>query len=785
MFHRLLLLFLLSSSALFSVTVSELAKQSYSIRSMGRGGASVAEPYGAEAMLVNPAGLAQVGGSLQYNTPDYKKTNAQSKSSTLFHRHPIGLGWWSVEQGDTKLDNFGIGYARRSRKGVDWGLTYTSSTLTTTTTTQSFWSADVGAILHLNPGFDVGFVGHHLLGTDSVDLSPSFKGGVLLKNKGASIKVYSDVVYDKSSTEYGDTYMRYGLDYMLSQDFILRAGADPNYITGGVSLDLGVIGIDYGIQSPRDDKKEAVYALGFKLGKSKKPDKFRRKYAMFKPNSIGYLEIDGALTSGYSSISLLGGKKIGSNDLIRLIGMANKDPDCTGFLIRVKSLDSDLTNIALVQEIRLALQSSKALGKKVYVYLDGWVGMPSYYLASVGDVVVMPPLGAIHELGIQFEVLKFDQLLAKLGVQFHTVFSGKHKTAAAPFSGPLNASQKDTIRASLENVHAQLKTTIRKDRKIEVNGSGPVFDGRIISASKAKEYGMIDALGFWPQMADVIREDLGAKRDVVLTHLSSFDDAPSYDYIWSPFNKIAVVEINGSILGGRSASNVIFGGVHTGSDDIAAIFKQLEKDLFLKGVVLRINSPGGSILASDHMLDAIRRFKEKTGKPVYTSMGTFAASGGYYVAMASDKIFANPATITGSIGVFTGFFNFHELEKKWGINAESLSTGKYMDLMSPHQPFTKEKEAVIKEHQQESYEHFKGLVQESRGLTDDEATALAQGQFMTGEQAKDVGLVDNLGSYQDTIKAMESDLGLSSSRVEIYGRPPQRNPFGFLSFLFN
>ena len=166
-------------------------------------------------------------------------------------------------------------------------------------------------------------------------------------------------------------------------------------------------------------------------------------------------------------------------------------------------------------------------------------------------------------------------------------------------------------------------------------------------------------------------------------------------------------------------------------------------------------------------------------------MGNIAALGGYYVAMGSDQIFANPPTITGSIGIVSGFFNFSEFEKTWGISSESLSTGKYMDAFSPHQPVSDDAVAMFQSYQQDSFVHFKSLVQKSRDLTDDEVNAIAQGQFMTGEEAHAVGLVDELGSYSDAIEAMQEDLGLSDTGLIILGRPKQSNPFGFLNFLFN
>ncbi len=783
MLFRLFVLLLLSSSVCFPSFLTDSAKMSYSIRSMGRGGASVAEPYGADSLTSNPAGLSQSGSGLHLNNLDYSNTHYQHKQSTAFHRKSFGIGNWKVQSNDDVLETIGFGYAKRNRNGVDWGLTYKSHNYKNSLEEKSMWSTDLGVVMHVNRSFDIGFVGRDILGSEDRGYSPSFQSGVLIKNTDASAKIYSDVVVNKASTAYSESYVRYGFDYALTQDFTVRFGGDQHYYTAGASFDLFFLSLDYAYQSPKDDNKEAVYALGLKVGKAREPEKFRRKYAMFKPNSIAYLEINGALTSGYSSISLLGGRKVGSNDVIRLINKANHDPDCQGYLLRIKSLDGDLSNIALVQEIRKELEKGKAFGKKVYVYLDGWAPMPSYYLASVGDVVVMPPLGSIHQLGIQFEVLKFDDLMNRFGVKYHSISSGKYKVSSSPFSEKLTLSQKETIRGSLENVMAQLKSDIHQSRDRTLTGD--IYDGRIMSAEKAKDLGLIDHIGFWRNMVDILKDDVKDQSDVVLASLDVYSEEESADYLWSPFNKIAVVEINGAITSGRNRSDVLFGGVQTGSDEIARTFERLSKDPFLQGVIIRINSPGGSVLAADQILDAVNEFKKVSKKPVYASMGTFAASGGYYVALGSDQIFANGATITGSIGVMSGFLNFHEFDKEWGISSESLSTGKYVDAFSSHKEFDEDTQSMIFEHQQESYKHFRSLVQESRQMTDDEVNSVAQGQFMTGEEARDIGLVDEVGSYTDTIQAMEKSLGLKNTRVVVYGRPKMVSPFGFLKFLFD
>ena len=629
----------------------------------------------------------------------------------------------------------------------------------------------------MNRVLDIGVVGKNIIGNEQRPFGSSLAMGVLLKNQSNGIKLFSDLVVDSNRTGYPEQYGRYGLDVSLSPDFTVRLGGDPRYYTAGVSFDFLKASVDYAVKSPRVDDDERVVALGVRFGRAKEPAEFRRKYALFKPKSLAYIQIDGTLTSGKSSVSLLGGKKIGSNDLLRLIDAANHDKDCSGYLIRVKNLAGSLGDIAIIQEVRNELLKGKSRGKKIYVYLDGWASLPSYYLASIGDIIAMPPLGAIHELGIQFELLKFEDAMKKFGIGYQSFSSGKFKVATSPFTPAMTDSQKETITSSLENIMSQVQTDIQLERSESIDTV--IYDGRILSANDAKDRGLVDTICFWSDMKSLVKDDMkkGVQGQLIIAGIGAYFDSKPTNILLSSFNRIAVVEINGPIQAGQARDGLIFGGVSTGSGDVTRVFSQLEKDPFVQGVIIRVNSPGGSILAADEILNAIKIYKKKVKKPVYASMGNVAASGGYYIAMGTDKVFANPSTITGSIGVVSGFLNFNGLEEDLGVKTQSLSTGKHMDARSQHQKISKDSVAMIQTFQQESYDHFKSIVQDARDLTDDEVNAVSQGQFMTGKEALSVGLIDELGSYSDAVQAMEDDLGMPDSELVLFGRKPLVNPF--------
>jgi protease IV len=264
---------------------------------------------------------------------------------------------------------------------------------------------------------------------------------------------------------------------------------------------------------------------------------------------------------------------------------------------------------------------------------------------------------------------------------------------------------------------------------------------------------------------------------VPLESIESYMTEQTPGSIFSPFNRIAVIEIDGSIHEGRNMQDAFVGGKSTGSDEIELISELVRKDFTIKGVLVRVNSFGGSLLASDQIYTAISKLKA-SGKPVYTSMGSMATSGGYYVALSSSKIYANPTTLTGSIGVISMYSNQAEFNDWLGFDVETIKTGKYMDMMSSNKKMTKEEEHMLREFQQEKYQYFVDKVVSSRSITKEEAADVAQGQLFTGKQAKELKLVDELGSYHDAVEGLAKAAGISGKPELVYYRPQPQMTMG-------
>jgi protease IV len=297
---------------------------------------------------------------------------------------------------------------------------------------------------------------------------------------------------------------------------------------------------------------------------------------------------------------------------------------------------------------------------------------------------------------------------------------------------------------------------------------------------------LIDEFGYWDKVKEIIRSEKKVKAADIIS-LAKFSPDQEPMTIFSPFNRIAVIEIDGNINSGKNATNFLFGGKSTGAEDINKFVDEINKDTSIKGVIIRINSPGGSLLASDKIYYAIDKLKKK-GKVVYTSMGNLAASGGYYIAMNSDKLIANPGTLTGSIGVISTFHNFEELNNMLGIDLEVMKTGKYMNMFSVNKQLTEEEKEMLKKYQDKHYQIFVDKLKENRELSDEEVNDIAQGQIITGEQALDYKMIDDLGNFFDVVAALSRKIKISEPELVFYKSKADMPSFSrnnFFSQIFN
>ncbi len=454
------------------------------------------------------------------------------------------------------------------------------------------------------------------------------------------------------------------------------------------------------------------------------------------------------------------GQAKGLDEIVHAIQVAKNDNDIEGISINNNFM---MAGLAQTQAIRKALADFKEGGKFIYAYADYYM-QKDYYLSSVADSVFLNPVGGMDFRGLSTEVLFYKDLQEKTGVKMEVIRHGKYKSAVEPFlANEMSDANRTQIKELLGSIWNTIVTDISEGRNIserDLNVIADTLGGR--SPKYAKASGLIDDVLFYDQYEAKLRQatSLDPSDDINYVTLSEYTRRSNRKSIHKGKDKIAVVFAQGEILYGEGNRNIIGQGI------ITKAIRKARDDENVKAIVLRVNSPGGSALTSDIIWREVEIAKEK--KPVVVSMGNVAASGGYYIAAGADKIFAEPTTITGSIGVFGTIPNIKGLSDNMGINAEQVGTNKNSVEYSLFEPMSDTFRSVIQESIEEIYETFLDRVAQGRNITIAQADSLAQGRVWSGVDAKKIGLVDELGNLDDAITAAAGLAGTKNYSIKKY-----------------
>lgn len=452
--------------------------------------------------------------------------------------------------------------------------------------------------------------------------------------------------------------------------------------------------------------------------------------------------------------------KDGLIDVLFAIDHAKTDANIKGI-----SIENNLSSLGFTQRkaLREKLEEFKKTGKFVLSYADNYM-QSEYYLNSVADTIYLNPLGTIDFKGLSTEILYMKDLQEKTGIQMEVVRHGKYKSAVEPYlqqeMSPENREQNLELLQSMWN---SIVNDIAESRKIsteQLNHIATHLNAR--NAELALENKMIDKIAYIDEYKQAIRKSLGLKKE------EDINEIEIEDYIQAILptlknkakDQIAVIFAQGTILGGEGSVDVI------GEKSINKALKEARDNANIKAVVIRVNSPGGSALVSEIIWREIEITKKV--KPVIVSMGDVAASGGYYIASNADYIFAEPTTITGSIGVFGTLRNVRNLAKRVGVNAEQVQTHPHAVTYSVFEPLSDMTQQTLTESIEHIYDVFLQRVATGRKMSKEEVNEIAQGRIWTGVMAKENGLVDELGGLNDAINYAAKQVEISDYRVTLY-----------------
>jgi protease-4 len=744
------------------------------VRALGMGNAFTAIGSGEGAMIFNPAGLSLKGGRYSLQWLDYKDRNYDTYLMHSFYAQPFGYSYWKMKDHNKNyLTVNAVGYGQKGSQSIDWGLSIKRVSGEVSGVETAGWSSDLGVLIHFLPFMDVGVVGHDIV-TNDLDISPTWVTGLALFTPKRRLIVATDFYHHNSSLQ-----ARYGIEYMITNGLTARGGWYEDTFTAGAGIILPFGEIEYGVTLPQDSSKSSMHMLSFKLGRGTEVDEFRKHYSVFKPKSYAIVNLGGGTVEGKTEVSLLGGKKIGTNDLIQLIRFARDDQSCKGFILRISRFQGYLSALGVVDEIRQELQKAQSMDKEIIVYIDHWATLPEYYMASIADKIYMPELGTISHLGIEIEIQKTGQFLSNFGIGNTSIASGAFKDRLHSETKTLSLYEKHELEVLVDDLYHYVLNKIRNSRGLSNDVVDQIFKGQWITASEAKDMGLIDEFIYWSSLSDVVKDK--NKKSLPQQPLIAYQPPPTTLTTFSLFNRIAVIEIDGPIMPGAHKSNLFYGGKITGANDIDKSVELIRKQPTIRGVIVRINSPGGSILATDQIYRAIGRLRDE-GKLVYVSMGSMAASGGYYISLNSDKVFANPITMLGSIGVFSSYRNYEDLYDVVEIEHDVVKTGEYMSIGKSRKALTKKELTMVQQHQDLSYQQFVNKLIKHRGLSESEAYDVAQGQVFLGKTGKKLLLIDELGSFQDTIDSLSQALNISDPKLIMYRTQPKwQIPRGMLN----
>ncbi len=508
--------------------------------------------------------------------------------------------------------------------------------------------------------------------------------------------------------------------------------------------------------------------------------------------TYAHIIIKGSYPEGATAPGLFGEMTESLAGLVKRLDKAANDNNISGVVLEIKS---PAIGWGKLNEIRQAISRVRAKGKKVTCWMEG--GMTKSYLVGTAcNEIIMPESGMLIIPGLRAEVSFYKNLFDMVGIHADILRVGEFKSAAEPYTRTsMSAPFRKEMEEVLGSFQSQMIDMIVKGRNLNAKQVQAIIDEGLMDVKEAKKRGMVDVVMY----QDQIKKHLSAANGGAKVKFKKKYGKKRIDLDFSGFggmmkfmnlimgvesggrkgngNKIAIIHATGMITSGKSAESMFGGGSTLGSETLVKAVQTAVKDSKVKAIVLRVDSPGGSALASDIMWRSLQVAK-KAGMPIVVSMGDVAASGGYYIAMGADSIYAEPGTITGSIGVVGGKMALKGVFEKVGITTDVISLGKNSGVLSALNPMTPAEKKTMQKMLNNTYKDFTTKAAAGRKMKYEVLEAKARGRIYTGIQAKKIGLIDELGTLEDAITHAKKLAGLNpDDDVDRLILPKPSSPF--------
>lgn len=692
----------------------------------------------APALSINPGGVGWQNNLELYLSKSISGVNQINAFASLgiadigFQKFTPGTG---ANLPDIQRYLVGAGYPILD--GLQAGVTYNYSQILYKDNPQNLSSFDAGLLYRPSQLVSVGLVVRNINQPSYRDIEKKqdvainrvYSAGLGLRPFGDKFTVTLDGFYKE-----GDPLEKIngfaGLEAEPFDGFLLSSRVN---FDGSFSVGLGInfyqVGLGYHRSFNSSDTKDAAYV---KLSLLQDRSSF-----VFPDSKMAKIDIYGVEDS--PSYGFLKSNTSNLYEILRQIKTVKEDPTFKGIILNINDLNCGM---GLIEEVRNAIIDLNKSKESIAYFTIG--GTNEYYLASAAKKIIVPPTGYVGLTGLAYIVPVYKGVLDKIGIgaQFEQV--GKYKAGGESLTqDKMSQENKEQLTSIIDDMYERLTENIAQNRNLSKATVKQIIDKGLVTSSKAKEFGLIDDVAYIDEIP-FLYPTLPKNAFNVKNYKKKY-------YGWT-IPKIAIVYAEGDIVEGKGVKGFFSNSKVIGSESLSQILKTIRQDDSISAVVLRVNSPGGSVIASDIILQEIKKFK-KNHKPVIISMGDIAASGGYFISCSADKILANPSTITGSIGIFFGKINFENLYNNLDIKHEVIKRGEHADANSLHRAFTEEERKILQDVLKDGYNLFLKRVAEGRNKKVEDIDKIAQGHIYTGAQAKKVELVDELGGLEDAIKA--------------------------------
>jgi protease IV len=581
--------------------------------------------------------------------------------------------------------------------------------------------------------------------------------------------------------------LKLGVDFKPAKGFHLfggftryNSGTITDYVNLGIRFDLPNFEVRYTNSfnkfTDRDNSFTSYKSAGQQISLSYNLEK--RETIVRERKKIFELTLSGSLQDYNTEdifFGILGKGKRSVHEVIADIDYAAKDESVSGMLLKIYPLSAgrifDVS--AAIEELTNSLERFRKTGKKITAYFPQMVGPSEYYIGTYADKIIMPEESILF-YGLSIEVINFKQFLEKYGIGLQNFYAGKYKLTFQGLLDSTTAEGKEVINRILDVVYDKMLDRIQRGRNLTIDDYLRMKLSQPLTGMEAKRLGLVDENGWYPDAKDKAEKESGTGNIFSSINRSRWDEQ------WSEPNEIAVIGVYSTITSGESQAPdpislpipFFGGGRSTGSETVVRQLEDAFSNPKVKVVILRVNSGGGSALASAEINSAIIRLKKKYKKPFLVSMGGAAASGGYYVSLSADKIFCDELTITGSIGVFGSIPNLDSLLREQKIKIETFKRGENSDMISLVRELNDREKEIIQGIIDFYYERFISAIEKGRNLSKEEAGQVAQGRVWLGTDAFNKRLVDELGGLYEAVKyaKMEGKLG-SRFKLVYYAVP--------------